>query len=90
MFRIYYASDIALLNSGCIRNDAILPEGPIKLSKMSNIIDDQVIVKLVPGSAVIKMLEYAVKGLPHSFMGSFLLVSGVKYTYDLTKTPRIQ
>jgi hypothetical protein len=57
---------------------------------MSNIIDDQVIVKLVPGSAVIKMLEYAVKGLPHSFMGSFLLVSGVKYTYDLTKNPRIQ
>ena len=36
------------------------------------------------------MLEYAVSGLPTSFMGSFLLVSGVKYTYDLTKTPRVQ
>lgn len=23
-------------------------------------------------------------------MGSFLLVSGIKYAYDLTKTPRIQ
>jgi hypothetical protein len=81
---------MALLNSGCIRNDVILPEGTIKLSKMSNIIDDKVIVKLVPGSAVIKMLEYAVKGLPHSFMGSFLLVSGVRYKYDLGKAPRIQ
>jgi hypothetical protein len=57
---------------------------------MSNIIDDKVIVKLIPGSAVIKMLEYAVKGLPHSFMGSFLLVSGVRYAYDLVKVPRIQ
>jgi len=36
------------------------------------------------------MLEYAVKGLPHSFMGSFLLISGIKYKYDLTKTPRVQ
>lgn len=53
-------------------------------------IDDKIIVKLLPGSAIIKMLEYAVKGLPHSFMGSFLLVSGIKYTYDLSKTPRVQ
>jgi 2',3'-cyclic-nucleotide 2'-phosphodiesterase (5'-nucleotidase family) len=36
------------------------------------------------------MLEYAIKGIPHSFMGSFLLISGVKYVYDLTKTPRVQ
>jgi len=57
---------------------------------MSNVIEDKIIVKLLPGSAIIKMLEYAIKGLPHSFMGSFLLVSGIKYTYDLTKTPRIQ
>jgi len=78
------------MNSGCIRNDLILPEGNIKLSKLSNIIDDRIIVKLLPGSAIIKMLEYAVKGLPHSFMGSFLLISGIKYSYDLTKTPRIQ
>ncbi len=60
------------------------------MSKLSNVIDDKIIVKLVPGSAIYKMLEYAVKGLPHSFMGSFLLVSGIKYTYDLTTTPRVQ
>jgi len=58
--------------------------------KLANIIDDLVIVKSIPGDAVYKMLEYAVSGLPTSFMGSFLLVSGVKYTYDLTKTPRVQ
>jgi len=68
----------------------ILPQGPIKLSKLSNIISDKIIVKLIPGSAILKTLEYAVKGLPHSFMGSFLLVSGIKYSYDLTKTPRVQ
>ena len=48
------------------------------------------IVKLVPGSVVFKMLESAVKGLPHSFMGSFLLVSGLSFKYDLNKSPRVQ
>lgn len=90
MFRLYYDSDIAFLNSGCIRNDVILPEGHIKFSKLTNIIEDLVIVKMLPGSVVYKMLEYAVKGLPHSFMGSFLLISGVRYKYDLNKTPRVQ
>lgn len=78
------------MNSGCIRNDSILPQGPIKFSKLTNIIEDLVIVKLVPGSVVFKMLESAVKGLPHSFMGSFLLISGIKFKYDLSKTPRVQ
>ncbi len=90
MFRAYFDTDIAFANSGCIRNDLLLPEGPVKLSKLSNVIDDKIIVKLVPGSAIYKMLEYAVKGLPHSFMGSFLIVSGIKYTYDLKASPRIQ
>ncbi len=90
LFRLYYDTDIAFLNSGCIRNDVILPPGPIKLSKLTNIIEDLVIVKLVPGSVVLKMLESAVKGLPHSFMGSFLLISGIKFKYDLNKTPRVQ
>jgi 2',3'-cyclic-nucleotide 2'-phosphodiesterase (5'-nucleotidase family) len=87
---LYYDTDIAFLNSGCIRNDVILPQGPIKLSKLTNIIEDLVIVKLVPGSVVFKMLESAVRGLPHSFMGSFLLISGIKFKYDLNKTPRVQ
>jgi 5'-nucleotidase len=56
MFRYYYNSDIAFLNSGCIRNDIVLPEGNIKLSKLSNIIDDIVIVKAIPGFAVFNML----------------------------------
>lgn len=90
MFRLYYDTDIAFLNSGCIRNDIILPEGQIKFSKLTNIIEDLVIVKLLPGSVVYKILESAIKGLPHSFMGSFLLISGVKFKYDLTKTPRVQ
>ena len=90
LFRYYYDTDIAFLNSGTIRNDIILPEGNIKFSKLTNIIEDLVIVKLIPGSVVYKMLESAVRGLPHSFMGSFLLVSGIKFKYDLTKTPRVQ
>lgn len=90
LFRLYYDVEIAFLNSGCIRNDVVMPEGHIKYSKLTNIIDDVVIVKLLPGFVVYKMLEYAVKGLPHSFMGSFLLISGIKFKYDLAKTPRVQ
>jgi 2',3'-cyclic-nucleotide 2'-phosphodiesterase (5'-nucleotidase family) len=49
LFRLYYDTDIAVLNSGTIRNDIILPEGQIKFSKLTNIIEDIVIVKVVPG-----------------------------------------
>lgn len=39
---------------------------------------------------MLEMLEYAVANLPHTFAGSFLVVSGIKYTYDYRKNPRVQ
>lgn len=56
VFRLYYGSDMAFLNSGCIRNDIIMPQGNIKFSKLTNIIDDAVIVKSIPGPMVYRML----------------------------------
>lgn len=34
-------------------------------------------------------MEYAVSSLPSSFAGSFLIVSGMTYSYDYRKTPKI-
>jgi hypothetical protein len=36
------------------------------------------------------MLEYSCSNLPNTFAGSFLLVSGIKFTYDYRKNPRVQ
>jgi 2',3'-cyclic-nucleotide 2'-phosphodiesterase (5'-nucleotidase family) len=36
------------------------------------------------------MLEYSCSNLPDTFAGSFLLVSGIRYSYDYRKNPRVQ
>jgi hypothetical protein len=36
------------------------------------------------------MLEYSCSNLPNTFAGSFLLVSGINFTYDYRKNPRVQ
>ena len=32
LVRLYYNSDVCLLNSGAVRNDRLIPRGPIKFS----------------------------------------------------------
>lgn len=90
LVKAYYDSDCCVLNSGCLRNDLIIKKGPLTYSMVSNIIDDLLVVKEVPGKILLEMLEYACSNLPNTFAGSFLLVSGIKYTYDYRKHPRIQ
>ena len=36
------------------------------------------------------MLEKSVSGLPDSFGGNFLLVSGIRYKFDHRKIPKVQ
>lgn len=47
--RLYLDADIAIANSGSIRNDCILPKGPLKYSEVSNIINDGLVVKALTG-----------------------------------------
>ena len=90
LVRTYYDADCAVLNSGSIRNDTIIKAGQLNYSVVSNLINDVLVVKQVPGSILLQMLEYSCSNLPDTFAGSFLLVSGIRYSYDYRKNPRIQ
>lgn len=57
---------------------------------VSNLINDVLVVKSVPGSAILNMLQYSCSNLPDIFAGSFALISGIKYWYDYRLSPRIQ
>jgi 5'-nucleotidase len=87
LMRLYVNSDIALANSGSIRNDCILPAGPLKYSEVSNIINDALVVKALPGKVVLQALEHSIKGLPAGFNGSFLHVSGVTFKFNSNLPP---
>lgn len=84
--RAYYNCDIMALNSGGIRIDKLIPAGPIKFSVINNMIDDWVIVKMVPGQKVLEMLEVSVSKYP-SFDGRFMMMSGVRFTFDAKLPP---
>lgn len=47
------------------------------------------IVMEMTGKTILLALEHAVEGLP-GFPGSFLSVSGIRYTFDINKSPRVQ
>jgi hypothetical protein len=72
-----------------IRNDALIPVGRLTYSKISNIIDSQMVAKIISGNNIMRMLEYSVSEYP-GFAGSFLFVSGIKFEFDHTKKPRVQ
>lgn len=75
-----------MINSGGIRIDQLVPPGPISFGMISNIFDDFLVVKLVPGRIVIEMLENACSKYP-SFEGRFLQISGIRYAFDALLPP---
>ena len=79
-----------MINSGSIRHDTFVKPGKLNFSMISDILNDVLVVKLVPGCKILEALEYSVSSLPECFAGHFLLVSGIKYTFDWRLTPRIQ
>lgn len=53
LIKLYYECDCCAINSGFLRPDAIIKPGPLKLSMISNVINDVLVVKNVPGSAIL-------------------------------------
>lgn len=90
LVRNYYNSDCCVLIAGSIRNDTIIKPGPLTFSMVSNIINDQLVVKEISGAKLLQMLEYSCSQLPDALAGSFLFVSGIKYSFDYRKHPRVQ
>jgi 5'-nucleotidase len=66
--------------------DTLLEPGPIKYSTISNVFDDFLIVKFIPGNILYNLLEHAVAKYP-AFEGRFMMVSGIKFTFDAALPP---
>jgi len=86
--RLQYDTDIALLNSGTLRADRILPAGILYLRDLKALmpIKENLVVLQITGRQIIEMLENGVSHYPH-LEGRFPLVSGIKFTFDADKPP---
>jgi len=56
LVRFYFGCDCCIINSGSIRNDIIIKPGHLPYSVVSNIINDNLVVKEVPGKDILKAL----------------------------------
>lgn len=83
--------DVALQNGGGIRNNSLIPAGPItrldtfSIAPFSNFVS---VVPDVPRDTFKDLLENAVSKLPAAD-GRFAQVAGFSFTYDVTGTPMI-
>ncbi|XP_042896714.1 5'-nucleotidase isoform X1 [Parasteatoda tepidariorum] len=81
-------SDLALLNSGTLRADRIIPRGNFKLRDLVNLLPmmDPLIVLNAPGENIYLALENGVSQYP-KLEGRFPQVSGVSFAFDPKKPP---
>ncbi|XP_054710745.1 trifunctional nucleotide phosphoesterase protein YfkN-like [Uloborus diversus] len=81
-------SDLALLNSGTLRADRILPKGDFTLRDLVNLLPmmDPMIVLNAPGENIYLALENSVSQYP-KLEGRFPQVSGVSFAFDPKKPP---
>eukprot|EP00295_Goniomonas_pacifica_P048322 CAMPEP_0175908896 /NCGR_PEP_ID=MMETSP0108-20121206/6829_1 /TAXON_ID=195067 ORGANISM="Goniomonas pacifica, Strain CCMP1869" /NCGR_SAMPLE_ID=MMETSP0108 /ASSEMBLY_ACC=CAM_ASM_000204 /LENGTH=869 /DNA_ID=CAMNT_0017230955 /DNA_START=3 /DNA_END=2610 /DNA_ORIENTATION=- len=78
--------DVALLNSGTLRADAVLPAGPLLMKDIVRLLPmlDQTIILGLTGQQLILALENGVSQWP-KMEGRFPQVSGVKFQFDGSK-----
>jgi len=90
------APDIALQNGGGIRNDSIIPAGPISELETFNILPFANFVTVfpaVPADEVLAVFENAVSridppaGFPTDGTGRFAQISGAQLVYDVSRDP---
>jgi len=79
-------TDLAVLNSGTLRADAIIEKGPFKMRDLVNLLPmpDELCILLLPGGKVMEVLENSVSQYPR-LEGRFAQVSGVSFTFDAAK-----
>ena len=80
------SADVAILNSGCLRTDGIIPAGVFKWKDVDTlfpIVDETVVIR-VPGSSLLQALENGVSEVP-KLEGRFPCISGVRIKYDPEK-----
>ncbi|MEW5820111.1 MAG: 5'-nucleotidase C-terminal domain-containing protein [Cyanobacteriota bacterium] len=83
-------SDIVFQNAGGIRADEIFPPGKISEATIWewHPFENKIVLVTLKGKQIKEVLERGASNLPIS-KGSFLQVSGLNYTIDLTGTPQV-
>ncbi len=81
-------ADVAILNSGTLRADCIMPVGDMKMKDLVSILPmvDETIVIEMNGPQLLKALENGVSQYPR-LEGRFPQVSGVQFTFDAALEP---
>ncbi|MGH7233160.1 MAG: bifunctional metallophosphatase/5'-nucleotidase, partial [Nitrospiraceae bacterium] len=86
LMRAKFGTDVALLNSGQIRDS--IPLGPVNLKRILKVLPfpSSLITFIVTGQQLLSALENSVSLLPATH-GRFLQVSGLAISYDLAAPP---
>ncbi|CAK0788397.1 unnamed protein product [Prorocentrum cordatum] len=81
-------ADLAVLNSGTLRADAIIEAGPIRMRDLVNILPmlDELCLLQLTGEQILQVLENSVSQYPR-LEGRFAQVSGVTFTFDAKGSP---
>jgi len=79
-------TDLAVLNSGTLRADAIMEKGQVKVRDLVNLLPmlDELCILQISGEKIIAVLENSVSQYPR-LEGRFAQVSGVTFTFDAAK-----
>ena len=88
MMRHATRTDVAILNSGTLRSDSILPAGNVRMKDLVAILPmcDALVVLEVTGAQLRVALENGVSQYPR-LEGRFPQVSGVSFTFDASLPP---
>ena len=89
-FRKALGAEIALMNGGSVRADALIPAGRISIRDVLAILPfKNKLVKIeITGATLQAALEHSVsRTAPGAEPGQFLQVSGVQFTFDASKSP---
>jgi len=81
-------ADVAMLNSGTLRADAVIEQGEIKVRDLVNLLPmlDELCLLQLSGAQVLEALENSVSQYPR-LEGRFAQVSGVSFQFDAAKPP---
>ncbi|CAL1165957.1 unnamed protein product [Cladocopium goreaui] len=86
VMRYAMKADVAMLNSGTLRADAIIEKGDIKVRDLVNLLPmlDELCLLQLTGTQVLAALENSVSQYPR-LEGRFAQVSGVTFSFDAAK-----
>lgn len=88
LWRESSGADVALLNSGTLRSDAVHPPGPFLMRDLVTILPmlDETVTIEISGKQLIEALENGVSQYP-KLEGRFPQVSGVKFSFSADNEP---